>query len=133
LAKLQRYPWEMEQREKVARKYNEAFSSVKAKDFSFPHIPKGHLSAWAQYTLTVADQAGFQKKLQDAGVPTSIHYPRIMPEQPWYKENANKCVGDLTHARWAAAHVISLPMYPDMVEKNQDYIIEQVLKALKEG
>ena len=130
LAKLERYPWEMEQREKVARKYNEAFASVKAKDFSFPHIPKGFQSVWAQYTLTVADQAGIQKKLQDVGVPTSIHYPRIMPEQPWYKENANKCVGDLAKARWAAAHVISLPMYPDMVDKNQDYIIEQVIKAL---
>lgn len=131
LSKLERYPWEIEQREKVARKYNQAFSSIKADGFSYPFVAEGHQSVWAQYTLTVNDRANFQKKLTEAGVPTSIHYPRIMPDQPWYKANANKCIGDLQNARWAADHVISLPMYPDMVEKNQDYIIEQVIKALK--
>ncbi|MEZ0392929.1 MAG: DegT/DnrJ/EryC1/StrS family aminotransferase, partial [Pseudobdellovibrionaceae bacterium] len=49
----------------------------------------------------------------------------------WYKQNSNKCIGDLQHARWAANHVISLPMYPDMDEKTQSYIIEQVTKALQ--
>ncbi len=131
IAKMKRYPWELEQRDRVARRYSEAFSSIKAKDFSTPYVPEGHMSAWAQYTLTVSDRATFQKKLQEAGVPTSIHYPRIMPEQPWYKANANKCIGDLQHSRWAADHVISLPLYPDMDNKTQDYIIEQVLKAVK--
>jgi len=131
LSKLERYPWEIEQREKIARKYNEAFASIQVKDFSYPKVASGHQSVWAQYTLTVGDRAAFQKKLQDAGVPTSIHYPRIMPDQPWYKQNANKCVGDLQNSRWAADHVISLPMYPDMDDKTQNYIIEQVTKALK--
>jgi len=131
LSKLERYPWEIEQREKIARRFNEAFSSIKTKDFSYPTVAAGHQSVWAQYTVTVGDRATFQKKLQEAGVPTSIHYPRIMPDQPWYKQNANKCVGDLQHARWAAEHVISLPMYPDMDDKTQNYIIEQVLKAVK--
>jgi UDP-2-acetamido-2-deoxy-ribo-hexuluronate aminotransferase len=131
IAKLQRYPWEIEQREKVAQKYNDAFSTIKAKDFSYPVVAAGHKSVWAQYTLSVGDRASFQKKMQEVGVPTSIHYPRIMPDQPWYKQNANKCIGDLQNARWAADHVISLPMYPDMDENNQNYIIEQVLKAMK--
>lgn len=130
ISKMSRYPWEIEQRERVARRYSEAFASIKVKDFSHPYVAKGHRSVWAQYTLTVADRVDFQKKLQAAGVPTSIHYPRIMPEQPWYKQHASKSVGDLQHARWAADHVISLPMYPDMDDKTQDYIIEQVHKAL---
>jgi UDP-2-acetamido-2-deoxy-ribo-hexuluronate aminotransferase len=129
LSKLERYPWEIEQRERVARRYNEAFASIKAKDFAYPQVASGHQSVWAQYTLCVGDRAAFQKKMQDAGIPTSIHYPRIMPDQPWYKQNANKCVGDLQNSRWAADHVISLPMYPDMDEKTQDYIISHVQKA----
>ena len=54
-----------------------------------------------------------------------------MPEQPWYKEHANKCIGDLKNSRWAADHVISLPMYPDMDDNTQKYIIEQTIAALK--
>lgn len=131
LAKMERYPWEMEQRDKIGQKYNQAFEGIKAKGFSYPRVRKGHQSAWAQYTLTVDDRAAFQKKLSDAGVPTSIHYPRTMPDQPWYQKNANNCVGDLKNARWAAEHVISLPMYPDLKPESQDYIIDQVLNALK--
>lgn len=131
LAKLERYPWEMEQREKIAKKYAAAFSEVKTKDFAFPKVLAGNESAWAQYTLTVGDRAGFQKKMQEAGVPTSIHYPRTMPDQPWYKENTTRVVGDIKNARWAAEHVISIPMFPDMDDKTQSYIIENTIKALK--
>lgn len=130
VAKMERYPWEIEQRENVARRYLEGLSSIKSADFNLPYVAPNHQSVWAQYTLTVKDRAGFAKKLQENGVPTSIHYPRIMPDQPWYKAHANKCVGDLQHSRWAADHVISIPMYPDMKTSDQDYVIEQIKKAL---
>lgn len=130
IAKLERYPWEIEQREKVAQRYQAGLSGLKAENFSIPYVAPDHQSVWAQYTLTVKDRATFAKKLQEVGVPTSIHYPRIMPEQPWYKANANKCIGDLQHSRWAADHVISIPMYPDMDANKQDYVIEQIKKVL---
>lgn len=130
ISKLQRYPWEIEQRERVAQRYQTGFASIKAEGFTTPFVAPNHHSVWAQYTVTVKDRASFAKKLQEVGVPTSIHYPRIMPDQPWYKANANKSVGDLHHSRYAADHVISLPMYPDMDTKTQDYVIEQVKKVL---
>lgn len=130
IAKLERYPWEIEQREKVARKYQEGLSGIRAADFTIPYVAPEQESVWAQYTLTVKDRATFAKKLQENGVPTSIHYPRIMPEQPWYKAHANKSFGDLQHSRWAADHVISIPMFPDMNPSQQDYVIEQIKKAL---
>ena len=131
LAKLERYPWELEQRERVAKKYAAAFADVKQKDFSYPQVLAGNQSAWAQYTLTVGDRPGFEKKMKEFGVPTSVHYPRTMPDQPWYKENTTRVVGDIKNARWAAEHVISIPMFPDMDDKTQEYIIEHTLKALK--
>lgn len=129
LAKMERYDWELEQRQRVADRYNDAFSSIKAEGFSTPFVEAHNSSAWAQYTLTVQDRAGFQKKMQDAGVPTSVHYPRIMPDQPWYKEHTADPKAELTVARWAAEHVISLPMYPDMDNATQDKIIAAVKSA----
>jgi UDP-2-acetamido-2-deoxy-ribo-hexuluronate aminotransferase len=131
LAKLERYPWEVEQRNRVARRYSEAFASVKKDGFSFPYVHSHNTSVWAQYTLTIQDRADFQKKLQEKGVPTSIHYPRIMPEQPWYAKHGGRVHGSLEKSKWAADHVISLPMFPDMDDKTQGYIIETVLTALK--
>lgn len=130
LAKLERYDWEVEQRQKVANRYNEAFASIKTPGFVIPAVKSDRKSVWAQYTLSVANRADFQKKLTDAGVPTSIHYPRTMPDQPWYKENT-PCTHDITKSRHAAEHVISLPMYPDMDTATQDKIIAAVISAMK--
>lgn len=130
LAKLGRYDWEVEQRQRVAKRYEQAFASIKSPGFAAPAVRRDRDSVWAQYTLTVGDRAGFQKKLADAGVPTSIHYPRIMPEQPWYKEHVPAPKDALTNARWAADHVISIPMYPDMDEATQDRVIAAVKAAL---
>lgn len=130
LAKLERYDWEVEQRQKIADKYNAAFADIKVDGFQIPFVKSDRKSVWAQYTLVVKNRADFQKKLTDAGVPTSVHYPRIMPDQPWYKANAPGHNQDYPVGRWAAEHVISLPMYPDMDEVTQNKIIVAVRAAL---
>lgn len=130
LAKLERYDWEVEQRQKIARRYNEAFAAISTAGFAVPTVKSDRDSVWAQYTVSVAQRSEFQKKLSEAGVPTAIHYPRIMPDQPWYKENT-PCTHDVSKARHAAEHVISLPMYPDMDTATQDKIIAAVTSALK--
>jgi UDP-2-acetamido-2-deoxy-ribo-hexuluronate aminotransferase len=86
---------------------------------------------WAQYTVSVNNRDDFQKKLTAAGVPTSIHYPRTMPDQPWYKEHTANSNMQIPKARHAAEHVISLPMYPDMDTATQDEIIKAVIAAAK--
>jgi UDP-2-acetamido-2-deoxy-ribo-hexuluronate aminotransferase len=130
LAKLERYPWELEQRNKIAKKYSEHFSGIKTKGFSFPFIEKHNVSAWAQYTLTVNDRAEFQKRMNEVGIPTSVHYPKTMPDQPWYKGHDGRVIGNIEHARKAAETVVSIPMFPDMTEDVQNYICQNVTKAL---
>lgn len=131
LAKMERYEWEIAQRQRVADRYNQAFSEIKSPEFSIPLVKSDRNSVWAQYTLTVANRAEFQKKLQDKGVPTSVHYPMTMADQPWYKEHTAGATANIPVARWAADHVVSLPMYPDMDNATQDRVIEAVIGALK--
>ncbi|MBK9323420.1 MAG: DegT/DnrJ/EryC1/StrS family aminotransferase [Bdellovibrionaceae bacterium] len=130
LAKLERYDWEVAQRQKIADTYNKAFAAIKIPGFAVPMIKANRTSVWAQYTLSVGNRSEFQKKLTEAGVPSSIHYPRTMPDQPWYKENT-PCQNDISNSRHAAEHVISLPIYPDMDTATQDKIIAAVVAALK--
>jgi UDP-2-acetamido-2-deoxy-ribo-hexuluronate aminotransferase len=131
LAKMERYAWEIEQRNRVAKRYSVSFAQIRNEGFVTPYVESHNTSVWAQYSLMVPNRAEFQKKLQDKGIPTAVHYPRIMPDQPWYKEHAGFCYGDMTHARHAANNVVSLPLYPDMNDKTQDYVIENVIAAMK--
>lgn len=131
LSKLERYDWELKQRDRIAQKYNQAFSEIKKPGFQIPVVKSDSVSAWAQYTLSVPNRDDFQKKLTEQGVPTSVHYPRIMPDQPWYKENTADPKAELKIARQAAQSVISLPMYPDMTEEVQQHIVKSVFNAIK--
>ncbi len=132
LAKMERYDWEVTERNRVAKRYTEAFAELHAIDpqFSTPFVKPDNLSVWAQYTLTITQRELFQKKMTELQVPTAVHYPLTMPDQPWYKNNT-KLTHDISISRWAANHVVSLPMYPDMDEKTQDIVISSVKKSVE--
>jgi UDP-2-acetamido-2-deoxy-ribo-hexuluronate aminotransferase len=132
LAKMERYDWEVEQRDRLAKRYTESLNELSKIDqqFSTPVIKEGNASVWAQYTLTLTNRELFQKKMTEMQIPTTVHYPMTMADQPWYKANVpNK--HDISVSRWAAAHVVSIPMYPDMDEKTQNTVIDAVKKAVE--
>jgi UDP-2-acetamido-2-deoxy-ribo-hexuluronate aminotransferase len=131
LPKLERFPWELEQRTKVALRYNTAFKELETKGIVLPQLSPMRTSSWAQYTLQVPQRDAFQKALQEQGVPTAVHYPRTMPDQPAYKELGRTLNIDIS--RKLADLVVSLPLYPDMSDDQQDYVIETVLKYFAKG
>lgn len=132
LAKMERYDWEVAERNRIATTYTEAFKDLESFDaqFSTPYIKPENSSVWAQYTLTITYRDFFQKKMSELQVPTNVHYPLTMPDQPWYKTNT-KNTHDISTARWAAQHVVSIPMYPDMDEKIQNVVIDAVKKSVE--
>ena len=126
LAKMERYNWELEKRNWVAAEYNKAFASLADRGIQIPFVSSNAVSAWAQYTLRVEKRSAFIDHLTALGIPTSIHYPMIMPDQPWYKEQPQGPRQDWTESRRAAEHVVSLPMFPDMTPSQLDEVISAV-------
>jgi UDP-2-acetamido-2-deoxy-ribo-hexuluronate aminotransferase len=131
LPKLERFPWELEQRTRVALRYNEAFAKLSSQGVVIPELAPERSSSWAQYTLQIPKRETFQKALSEKGVPTAVHYPRTMPDQPAYTDNG-RVVG-IEVSRSMAEAVISLPLYPDMNDEQQDYVIDQVNQFFAKG
>jgi UDP-2-acetamido-2-deoxy-ribo-hexuluronate aminotransferase len=117
LPKLAVLDEELAQRQRVADIYNELFSNVIASEArqSSPHIQIPHLephntSAWAQYTIQVSTREALQEQLQQAGIPTAVHYPIPLNKQPAVADTSVQLpVGDAV-----AQRVMSLPMHPYM-------------------
>jgi UDP-2-acetamido-2-deoxy-ribo-hexuluronate aminotransferase len=130
VSKLERYPWEIEQRNRVANRYNEEFRMLGKKGCRTPVVKKDRSSVWAQYTLSVPDRTKFQAALQEKGVPTAVHYPITMADQPAYKEVS--VAHDIQNARFAADRVVSLPIFPDMTEDVQGQVIDAVKTFFKD-
>jgi UDP-2-acetamido-2-deoxy-ribo-hexuluronate aminotransferase len=69
-----------------------------------------------------------QRGLADAGIPTAVHYPVPLNEQPAYK---HLCCPDCTPVAQALSkQVLSLPMGPDLSEKDQDFIVKSLKNAI---
>jgi len=123
--KLKRYPWEIEQRNRIANLYNEAFKEIGS--LKAPEVLDGNISVWAQYTLRSTERKKWIDKLLEKGIPTSIHYPKGMHQQPamaaFLTENTV-----LPLCEQAAEEVFSLPLYADMPDAD----VEQVIVAVKE-
>lgn len=132
LAKMERYPLEINMRQKVAESYHRLIGDLGRKDIRLPKVLPDRQSVWAQYTIEVPSRDQVQKKMAELGVPTSVHYPMIMPDQPWYQKHfAAQQRSDFPRAREAAQRVLSLPFYPDMDESTQVQVVQALNKALQ--
>ena len=102
-----------------------AFTALHETFQVFPWPQPNRTSVFAQYTLRVQDHDALQALLQAAGIPTAVHYPVPLNEQPAY---AHLCCPDCTPvARQMAREVMSLPMHPDLIDADQDHIVSALL------
>lgn len=56
-----------------------------------------------------------------------IYYPLPLHMQPVFKDLGYK-EGDFPKAEKAAKEVLSLPMYPELKQEEQDYVIEKIIE-----
>jgi UDP-2-acetamido-2-deoxy-ribo-hexuluronate aminotransferase len=118
LAKLDRFEWEVEQRVAIGARYNELLD---AKGIERVQQRPGRTSVYAQYTVLVDDRAGVRATLKAAGVPTAVHYPVPLNEQPAYTH----CdpAGKTPVSKALSERVMSLPMHPDIDGATQEKVV----------
>ena len=122
LAKLERFDWEVEQRIRMGKIYNEAFDGHGVRRV-VQRVDR--TSVFAQYTVFVTDRDCLQKRLLEIGIPTAVHYPVPLNSQPAY---AHLCVSSVTpNAQIAATKVVSLPMGPYLTGEDHLKVIEAVI------
>jgi UDP-2-acetamido-2-deoxy-ribo-hexuluronate aminotransferase len=127
LAKLDRFPEEVEARDRIGRRYTEAFARA-CPAVMTPYIEPHNTSVYAQYTLQVNGREEFIERLKASGVPTAIHYPVPLHLQPAFGYLDVK-KSDLPVSERAAERVVSLPMHPYLETGVQDEIIRAVCDA----
>jgi dTDP-4-amino-4,6-dideoxygalactose transaminase len=128
LEKLKIFPDEIEGRQRVARRYNDALADIAV----VPRVPEGDTSVWAQYTIRL--KPGLRDALADTlraqGIPTAIYYPKPLHRQTAYRHYP-VADGGLPVSDRMAEEVISLPMHPYLDAPTQDRIVDAVRRALR--
>jgi len=125
LGKLERFDWEIERRLAIGERYQELLAGLPVQRLA---VRGNRDCVWAQFTLQLEAREAVIKLLNGAGIPTAIHYPRPLHQQPAYESFGRGQV--LPHAEAAARRVMSLPMSADLSEAQQDVVVAALRQAL---
>lgn len=107
--KLAHLDAELENRRKIAKRYNAFFADIEG--LTPQQIAEGNTSTYAQYTLLVDNRKDFVAALDQAGIPHCIHYPMPLHRQPCFAEATSQHTGAQENAAdMASQKAISLPM-----------------------
>ncbi|WP_430879938.1 DegT/DnrJ/EryC1/StrS family aminotransferase [Granulosicoccus sp. 3-233] len=121
LAKLERFEWEVGQRLLLGESYNARMDEI---GIMRVQQKPDRDSVFAQYTIFVDQRDRVQAELESRGIPTAVHYPVPLNEQPAYRH-----LGDSKRTPVSATiakRVMSLPMSPDLALEDQAYIVDKL-------
>lgn len=118
-----------QKRQAIASRYQQFLNQVP--DIIPPQELNGGKGVWNQYTIRVLNNKRdwVRNQLQERGVNTMIYYPRPLHLQPVY-ESLNYQPGQLPVSEQASQEVLSLPMFPELSEEQQDQVIYSLKDCL---
>ena len=114
--------WNKERRD-YARYYSQGLKGIG--DVITPVIESNRSHIFHQYTIRTKFRDKFQKYLKEKGIPTKVYYPLPLHLQPALKYLGYK-KGDFPQAEKATREVLNLPIYPEIPQKYQDFIIKKI-------
>lgn len=112
-----------QQRRKNAQYYNTQLKNIKG--IIVPKTISGNTHVFNQYTVMVKQRNQLQKYLKQYDIPTQIYYPLCLHLQPIFKSLKYK-KNSLPKSEKASQEVLSLPIYPGLPKKDQDFIIKKI-------
>jgi dTDP-4-amino-4,6-dideoxygalactose transaminase len=124
-----------ERRRAIAAYYHQFLSQIPG--IIAPEELAGGSGVWNQYTIRISGEGrngatakyrdSVRHQLQERGVSSMVYYPLALHLQPVY-QNLGYQPGSLPVAEQICHEVISLPMFPELTQEQQD----QVIYALKD-
>jgi perosamine synthetase len=124
IAKIQikKLPSFLVKRRKNARMLSQLISDL---DIKIPKERTNEKVNWYLYTIATKNREKILKKLNSKGIGAASYYPTPIHKTPFYNKKIK-----LANTEWAASHVLSLPIHPQVSTKNIEFIAKTVREAL---
>ena len=128
LEKIKNYPQEIELRQQVATWYGRYLPTTIGR----PVIKSGNLSVYAQYTIEVELRDSVVYFLKKQGIPTAVHYPSGLHQQPAIL-NLGYETPSLPITQRVCQQVLSLPFHPYMPQSDVQKVCQALSLAVEQG
>jgi dTDP-4-amino-4,6-dideoxygalactose transaminase len=121
-------PWNRA-RQEAARRYDRMLRGLPA--VRRPSTLDGNDHVWHLYVVRVPERDQVLDRLRRAGVGAGVHYPVPVHLQPAFRW-LGYGPGDFPVAEAAAAEVLSLPLFPGITTAQQERVVAELERALRE-
>jgi dTDP-4-amino-4,6-dideoxygalactose transaminase len=111
-----------EARRRLAARYDELLTNS---GVTLPHVAPEANPVWHLYVIRVPERDRLLKELEAKGIGAGVHYPVPLHLQPAYA-HLGYGAGALPVTEAVAATCLSLPLYPEMSDAQQDQVVEAV-------
>ena len=113
----------------IANKYNDAFKSIE--NIIIPHQIDGCTSSWHLYVIQILNKnrKDVFDGLRNAGIGVNVHYIPVY-SFPYYRQNGYENTV-CRNAEEFYNRIISLPIYSDLSDSQQQYVIDKVIELVK--
>ena len=135
-AKLRGLTGDIERRRQIAETYHRLLESVPA---SRPAKIVGRAHAFHLFVVQLPERDMVRAVLLREDIHASVHYPVPAHRHPGYcdrvriSSGATSPPGDLPNTDYAAATVLSLPMYPELIEDEIERVVAAVRGCFEPG
>ncbi len=123
LVKLKYLPEWHEARRQKAAKYNQLLKGIKQVTTPFAHDYNYHI--YHQYTILAENRDGLKNHLKANEIGFDTYYPLPLHLQECYRD-LNYKVGDLPVSERLANLAISLPVFPELTDQEQEYVADTI-------
>lgn len=99
-----------------------------------PRRAEGRNHIFHQYTIRILDgrRDALREHLKDQGIGTMIYYPRPLHMQECFAHLGYR-EGDLPESEAASREALSLPIFPEITDAEQSYVIDAVRQFAVRG
>lgn len=129
LSQLKKIDKFLKRRREIAKIYNEAFKGIK--EIILPKEGNFSKSARHLYPIQVKNRKKIFDGLQKQGIGAQVHYMPLHLH-PFYQNKFGYKKRDFPAAEEYYDGAISLPIFPKMTDKDIQYVIKSVKKALSD-
>jgi dTDP-4-amino-4,6-dideoxygalactose transaminase len=133
LAQLERWQELNLRRARLAELYLAGLKDISGIDL--PEIPEyDHTHAWHLFVIKILaiNREEFMSRLSDYNIGYGLHFPPAHALS-YVKEKYVENVGMLAETERAAERILSLPLFPDMQEKDIQYVCSAIKEIIKHG
>ena len=113
-------------RQENAGKYRTLFADTGLEALVKLPVEKENRHIYNQFVITLMDKRDeLRRFLNNAGIGVEIYYPIPMHLQECFSY-LNYKKGDFPVAEHAASHTLAIPVYPELLEDQQEYVVQKI-------